>query len=109
MTLNEYQEHALETAVYPEKYKVVYPALGLAGEAGETADKIKKVLRGDDGGVLTDEKRQAVAMEIGDVLWYCATLAHDLGYNLDTIAQMNYAKLKSRQERGKLSGSGDNR
>ncbi len=109
MTLNEYQEHALETAVYPEKYKVVYPALGLAGEAGETADKIKKVLRGDDGGVLTDEKRQAVAMEIGDVLWYCATLAHDLGYDLDTIAQMNYAKLKSRQERGKLSGSGDNR
>lgn len=66
MTLNEYQEHALETAVYPEKYKVVYPALGLAGEAGETADKIKKVLRGDDGVVLTDEKRQAVAMEIGD-------------------------------------------
>ena len=65
MTLNEYQAHALETAVYPEKYKVVYPALGLAGEAGETADKIKKVLRGDDGGVLTDEKRQAVAMEIG--------------------------------------------
>lgn len=109
MTLNEYQEHALETAVYPEKYKVVYPALGLAGEAGETADKIKKVLRGDDGGVLTDEKRQAVAMEIGDVLWYCATLANDLGYDLDTIAQMNYAKLKSRQERGKLSGSGDNR
>lgn len=109
MTLNEYQAHALETAVYPEKYKVVYPALGLAGEAGETADKIKKVLRGDDGGVLTDEKRQAVAMEIGDVLWYCATLAHDLGYDLDTIAQMNYAKLKSRQERGKLSGSGDNR
>jgi NTP pyrophosphatase (non-canonical NTP hydrolase) len=109
MTLNEYQEHALETAVYPEKYKVVYPALGLAGEAGETADKIKKVLRGDDGGVLTDEKRQAVAMEIGDVLWYCATLAHDLGYDLDTIAKMNYAKLKSRQERGKLSGSGDNR
>lgn len=109
MTMNEYQEHALETAVYPEKYKVVYPALGLAGEAGETADKIKKVLRGDDGGVLTDEKRQAVAMEIGDVLWYCATLAHDLGYDLDTIAQMNYAKLKSRQERGKLSGSGDNR
>lgn len=109
MTLNEYQAHALETAVYPEKYKVVYPALGLAGEAGETADKIKKVLRGDDGGVLTDEKRQAVAMEIGDVLWYCATLANDLGYDLDTIAQMNYAKLKSRQERGKLSGSGDNR
>jgi len=109
MTLNEYQEHALETAVYPEKYKVVYPALGLAGEAGETADKIKKVLRGDDGGVLTDEKRQAVAMEIGDVLWYCATLAHDLGYDLDTIAKMNYAKLKSRKERGKLSGSGDNR
>ena len=109
MTLNEYQAHALETAVYPEKYKVVYPALGLAGEAGETADKIKKVLRGDDGGVLTDEKREAVAMEIGDVLWYCATLANDLGYDLDTIAHMNYLKLKSRQERGKLSGSGDNR
>ena len=108
MTINEYQKCALETAVYPEQYKVIYPALGLSGEAGEVADKIKKVIRDEDC-TVTDEKRKAIAMEIGDVLWYCATLAHDLGYDLDTIARMNYEKLKSRKERGKIGGSGDDR
>lgn len=108
MTLNEFQNGALETAIYPENYKIIYPALGLAGEAGEAADKVKKIIR-DDSGEISEEKRHSLAMEIGDVLWYCATLAHDLGYNLDTIGQLNYAKLKSRQERGKIKGSGDNR
>lgn len=108
MTIDEYQKCALETAVYPEQFKVIYPALGLAGEAGEVADKIKKVIR-DDEYSITDEKRKAIVMEIGDVLWYCATLAHDLGYDLDTIARMNYEKLKSRKERGKIGGSGDDR
>lgn len=108
MTINEYQEKALETAIYPKEYKVVYPALGMAGEAGEVADKVKKVIR-DNNGEISKEKALEIAKEIGDVLWYCATLANDLGYDLNTIAQMNYDKLHSRQERGKLSGSGDNR
>ena len=108
MTINEYQEKALETAIYPREYKVVYPALGMAGEAGEVADKVKKVIR-DNNGEISKEKALEIAKEIGDVLWYCATLANDLGFDLNTIAQMNYDKLHSRQERGKLSGSGDNR
>lgn len=106
--LDEYQMAALETAIYPDAYRVIYPALGMAGEAGEVADKVKKVIR-DDGGVVSDERKDAIAKEIGDVLWYCATLAHDLGYRLSDIATLNYAKLKSRQERHVLGGSGDER
>ena len=105
MNLNEYQQKALETAVYPENLKVIYPALGIAGEAGECADKIKKYLRGDYS--MDAAHRTAVALEIGDVLWYCATLANDLGFSLEEVANMNYEKLKSRQERGMLRGNGD--
>ena len=108
MTLNEYQQKALETAVYPQEFKIIYPSLGLTGEAGECADKVKKVIR-DNSGEFTAEKKRELAKEIGDVLWYCATLAHDIGYDFETIGQMNYAKLHSRQERGVLGGSGDNR
>lgn len=108
MTLNEYQKKALETAVYPQEYKITYPSLGMNGEAGEVADKVKKVIR-DNGGVLTNENRYEIAKEIGDVLWYCATLANDLGYDLETIGRINYEKLHSRQERNKIGGSGDNR
>ena len=89
MTLYEYQQHALETAIYPENRRIIYPTLGLTGEAGEVADKVKKVIR--------------------DVLWYCATLARDLGYELDDVAQMNVDKLRSRMQRHIISGSGDNR
>lgn len=106
MTLNEYQYKALETAIYPTP--IIYPALGLCGESGEVADKVKKVLR-DNNSEFTDEKKREIAMEVGDVLWYCATLANDLGYTLDEIGEMNYEKLHSRQLRGKLGGSGDNR
>lgn len=106
MTLNEYQRKALETAIYPAP--IVYPVLGLCGESGEVADKIKKVLR-DNNSDFTDEKKTEIAKEIGDVLWYCATLSYDLGFTLNEIAEMNYQKLHSRQLRGKLSGSGDNR
>ena len=116
MTVNEYQEAALTTAVYPEQFRVIYPALGMNGEAGEVADKIKKVIRdtafstdAEGAIVLSNDKRIELAKEIGDVLWYCATLSYDLGFKLDDVAQMNINKLKSRQERGKLSGSGDNR
>lgn len=108
MTLNEYQQRALETAIYSKQFSIIYPALGMCGEAGEVADKVKKVIR-DNKDEFTSEKKAEIAKEIGDVLWYCATLAHDLGYSLDEIAEMNYAKLKSRQLRGKLNGSGDNR
>jgi NTP pyrophosphatase (non-canonical NTP hydrolase) len=82
--------------------------LGLVGEAGEVADKLKKVIR-DHGGVLTDPVRDAVAKELGDVLWYLSVLAYELDYDLNTIAQGNLDKLASRQERGVISGSGDNR
>lgn len=108
MTLNEYQQKALETAVYPQEFKIIYPSLGLTGEAGECADKVKKVIR-DNGGQFTEEKKYELAKEIGDVLWYCATFANDIGFDLETIGQMNNDKLHSRQERGVLGGSGDNR
>lgn len=108
MTLNEYQQKALETANYPEQYKILYPALGLTGEAGEVSDKVKKVIR-DENGIFTDEKKLEIAKELGDVLWYVATFSRDIGYTLEDIAKMNYEKLKSRQERNVISGSGDNR
>lgn len=108
MKLNEYQEAALQTAVYPEQMRIIYPALGMNGEAGEVADKVKKVIR-DNNLDFDAEKREAIALEIGDVLWYCATLAHDIGYSLEDVAKKNIDKLASRKKRGTLSGSGDNR
>lgn len=107
---------ALETAVYPKEFKVIYPALGMNGEAGEVADKVKKVIRDlaivrDSQGsiIIPDDKREELAKEIGDVLWYVATMSYDLGYSLEEIAVMNYHKLKSRQQRHKINGEGDNR
>lgn len=108
MTLNEYQACALETAIYPEEFKVIYPTLGMAGEAGEVADKVKKIIR-DNQSEFTADKKAEIMKEIGDVMWYCATLAHDLGYSLEEVAKTNVEKLRSRQARSKISGSGDNR
>ncbi len=108
MTLNEYQQAAIKTAIYPDDSRIVYPTLGLTGEAGEVADKVKKVIR-DAGEEFTPEKRLEIVKELGDVMWYCAALARDLGYDLDTVAGMNIEKLRSRMERSKISGSGDNR
>ena len=109
MDLNRYQTAALQTAVYPNQgANFAYPALGLSGEAGEVADKLKKVIRDNDG-VLTDTVKDAVAKELGDVLWYVSVLAYELDYDLATIAQNNLDKLASRQQRGVLTGSGDNR
>jgi NTP pyrophosphatase (non-canonical NTP hydrolase) len=85
-----------------------YPALGLAGEAGEVAEHAKKAIR-DDGGMLSGERRQAMAKELGDVLWYVSQLASELGLELEDVAQANLEKLLSRQRRGVLSGSGDER
>lgn len=117
MEINEYQKMALETAVYPKEYKIIFHALGMNGEAGEVADKVKKVFRdsevivrdGSGAIILPDAKREELAKEVGDVLWYVATMAYDLGYTLEEIATMNYQKLKSRQQRHQLNGSGDNR
>lgn len=108
MDLNEYQKRALETAIYPIGSKIVYPTLGLTGEAGEVADKVKKVIRDNDGD-FSAEKRLEIAQEVGDVLWYVANLASDLGYTLKEIGEMNIKKLSSRKERGVLKGNGDNR
>ncbi len=110
MDLNEYQKRALETATYDPKYKVIYPAFGLGSEAGEVLGKVKKWLRGDDGNeALTEERRDAIKAELGDVLWYIAVLAKDLDLNLSDVAEANVEKLKSRKERGQLTGDGDKR
>ena len=110
MTLDEYQGAAIKTAFYEQipGMKVVYPVLGLCGEVGEVAEKIKKTFR-DEGGVFTEEKKKAIALELGDVLWYLASLSRDLGFNLNEVAQMNIEKINSRKERGVTHGSGDNR
>ena len=106
MTFEEYQTQAIKTAIY--KDKVVYPALGLVNEAGEVAGKVKKVLRDSDRN-FSPEKREEIADEMGDVLWYLAALAMDLNLDLEQIAQRNLNKLNSRMARGVLGGSGDNR
>jgi NTP pyrophosphatase (non-canonical NTP hydrolase) len=101
LTLNDYQEKAKLTAIYTDP--IIYPTLGLCGEAGEVAEKIKKYLR---DGVINDKE---VAKELGDVLWYLANLADDLGYELAEIADMNLKKLEDRAKRNVLGGNGDNR
>lgn len=106
LSLNDYQTGAMTTAIYHDK--VIYPALGLAGEAGEVAGKVSKILR-DSKGVLTDEVKKDLRKEIGDVLWFAAALAKDIDATLGEIAEENLAKLKSRKDRGVLGGSGDDR
>jgi NTP pyrophosphatase (non-canonical NTP hydrolase) len=109
MLLSDYQARSRRTATYPGAGEnIVYPTLGLAGEAGEVAEKVKKLLR-DDGGILSEERRAALAAELGDVLWYVAQVATEAGLDLEDIAQANLDKLLSRQQRGVLSGSGDSR
>ena len=108
-SFGDYQTSSRATAVYPGAGdNLLYPTLGLCGEAGEVAEKVKKMLR-DDGGVLSEERRAALAKELGDVLWYAAQIATEAGLALDDIAEANIAKLRSRQERGVLQGSGDDR
>jgi NTP pyrophosphatase (non-canonical NTP hydrolase) len=106
--LSEYQALSRRTAEYPRDAWLAYPALGLAGEAGEVAEHAKKAIR-DDAGEVSAERRAAMAKELGDVLWYVSQLASELGLDLDEIAQVNLDKLRSRQRRGVLSGSGDER
>ena|SRR5580700_9201316 len=108
MELSAYQRLSRRTAEYPREAWLAYPALGLAGEAGEVAEHAKKAIR-DDGGRVGEERRAAMAKELGDVLWYVAQLATELGLDLDAVAQGNLDKLLSRKQRGVLSGSGDDR
>jgi len=106
MRLDEYQMRAESTAIYPNEYAIIYPALGLAGEAGEVADKVKKIIRDGNSDLFYKDN---IAKELGDVLWYVAVLARDLGYSLEEIAQTNLDKLEDRKNRDMLKGSGDDR
>ena len=109
MNFIEYQLKARKTAIYPSRFIVVYPALGLAGETGETCEKVKKIIRDVDADFSDLKFVNKIKKELGDVLWYIANLAADLNIDLDDIAQLNIKKLESRKYRGKLKGTGDNR
>jgi NTP pyrophosphatase (non-canonical NTP hydrolase) len=109
LTFREYQARAADTAKYPDAgANPIYPTLGLAGEAGEVCEKVKKVLR-DNGGTFDADSVDAIRHELGDVLWYVARVASELGLDLDEIAAANLDKLASRKARGRLGGSGDTR
>ena len=109
ITAAMYQEKACETAIFPKRQAMEYLTLGLTGESGEIANKVKKFIR---DGATKDEylaKRIEIGYEIGDVLWYCAVLAEELEMNLGHIMEKNLEKLADRHKRGKISGSGDHR
>jgi NTP pyrophosphatase (non-canonical NTP hydrolase) len=108
MDFNTYQETAVETAIYPDTHRILYPALGMAGEAGEVANKVKKIIR-DGTENLPEDWKDQLASEIGDVLWYCAALSNDIGIPLALIAVQNRDKLLARKQKGTLQGSGDTR
>lgn len=109
MTFEEYQKLSRKTALYPKKDKnFIYPTLGLTGESGEVAEKIKKVIR-DKKGRIDSQTKKELAKELGDVLWYVSQLATELKLSLESIAKNNINKIYSRQKRRQLKGSGDNR
>lgn len=109
MDFSDYQTKSRKTATYPAiGHPVIYPALGLVNEAGEVAGKIKKVFRDKDG-QISDETREALKAELGDVLWYIAQVATELNLSLEEIAEHNITKLYDRLERGKIKGDGDDR
>ena len=109
MDLNEYQTRARETAKYPKVgSNLIYPTLGLSGESGEVADKVKKVLRDNDG-VFDENVKEAIKLELGDVLWYVSQLSSELGFCLNEVAISNLEKLSSRDKRNVIKGDGDNR
>lgn len=113
MTFSEYQQLALATRTYPDAGRnTIYPALKLAGEAGEVADKIGKIWRNEgftDVRGYSAEQLKAICLELGDVLWYIAALGDECGIGLDLIALANLQKLKDRKKRGVIKGEGDNR
>ena len=111
MTFNNYQTNASRSAFYPRVFKnqgLYYTALGLVGEAGEIANKVKKIMR-DNNGNLEELAKADIFDELGDVLWYCASLADELGVNLEDVAKCNLNKLADRLKRDTIKGSGDKR
>lgn len=113
MQLNDYQQQAISTLITDYAYGDITPQLmgcllGLSDESGEVLGKVKKLLR-DKQGKLSDEDKQEIIKELGDVLWYVASVSSLLGSNLDEVASANVEKLASRQARDVLHGSGDNR
>ena len=109
MDFKTYQKKARLTAQYPDLgSNNIYPTLGLVGEAGEVAEKVKKVIR-DKKGIFDDESKNGIKKELGDVLWYLSNLCTEFNFSLEEIALQNLEKLKKRAEMGKISGSGDDR
>lgn len=109
MNFNDYQKQAKKTAVYPNKGKnYIYPVLGLVGEAGEVAEKFKKIIRDNDG-KIDSEKKAEIEKELGDVLWYISQISTELKINLEDVAKTNIKKLSSRLKRNCIKGDGDNR
>ena len=109
INFGEYQLESRKTAIYPNiDSNFIYPTLGLAGEAGEICEKIKKIIR-DKSGIISEDDRQEIKKELGDVTWYVANLASELNLSYQEIAQENIEKLKDRQKRNVLHGNGDNR
>ena len=106
--LDMYQQVAKTTAIYPREQAIIYPTLGLTGEAGEVANKVKKIIR--DGTIENHEGLiQEISSEIGDCLWYISVLADDIGVKLSDIANGNLEKLANRKKKGTIHGSGDDR
>lgn len=109
LDFNAYQAAARQTAKYPDLGRnLAYPTLGLAGETGEVAERVKKMIR-DDNSVLTPERREALKAELGDVLWYVAAICSELDLPLSEVAEYNIRKLRDRQARNVISGDGDTR
>ena len=109
MDFKTYQKKARSTAQYPNLgSNIIYPTLGLVGEAGEVAEKVKKVIR-DKKGIFDEESKKGIKKELGDVLWYVANLCTEFEFNLEDVALLNLEKLRLRAENGKISGSGDER
>jgi len=107
MEFSEYEEQATLTAIYPHQGVLpIYPVLGLVGEAGEVAEKVKKLIR-DKGSVLTEPDRELLILELGDVLWYLSAVSRDIGSSLNEVADANIRKLRQRKLAGTLQGSGD--
>lgn len=109
MTFNDYQKEANKTAIYPDRgHNFVYPVLGILGEAGEVAEKIKKIWR-DKNNIINEEDKIEIKKEIGDVLWYLSQLATELEIDFDDVANTNILKINSRLEHQQTHGNGDNR
>lgn len=109
MEFKDYQVLSRKTAIYPNKGRnLSYPALGLCGESGEVAEKIKKLIR-DKKGKLDLQSKQEIVKELGDVLWYLSAIASELKINLEEVAKINITKLSNRKNKNKIHGSGDNR